>query len=147
MASAKLIGGEFTGTNGPAGTSDAVLNVNIPESNISNVGYGVYCRMPTFTTWLTQFGVQRSVYDMTYVVGRTDTTNDIVNFGGFLSPYDVMSLDIKYDDGLANKGNMGTHYGVANHNSIGCTTGTDPNYSYGTDPSAKCNILYWVRNF
>lgn len=75
LASTKLIGGNFTGTNGPANSSDAVVNVNVPESAIANVGYGVYCRMPTFTSWLTQFGLPRSLFDMTYVVaGMTRPT-------------------------------------------------------------------------
>lgn len=147
LAGAQLISGNFTGTNGPIKTSDAVLNVNIPQSHLAGVGYSFYSHIPTYSTWLTEFGLPRSLYESAYIIGRDDVPAQIVNFGGFMAPYDVKNLDIKFDDGLANNGKLRTSFGEANYNSLGCTTGVDPNHSYGTDTGAKCDISYWVRNF
>lgn len=150
LANAGLIGGDFTGLGGPGGGTDAVIGTNVPTSKINGVGYSIYTPAPTQTSFspaLDGFGMPRALTDTVYIVGGDSPANDYNTFNAFITPVEAKMLDDKYDDGIANNGNMRVGAGNASYNSVGCTSGAAPNYSYASSSVALCNLNYWFRSF
>lgn len=153
LGNAGLIAGTYSGTNGPnsggGGSIDAVIGFNIPGSRIPGVGYSLYTPAPGWTTFSAALGLglDRSVTDTAYLIGGDSPSNQYNTLDGFLSPVDVKSIDDKYDDGLANDGNVRVAFGSATYKTNGCTSGANPNYSYASTDGTLCNLQYWFRNF
>jgi prepilin-type N-terminal cleavage/methylation domain-containing protein len=153
LGNAGLIAGAYSGSNGPdsggGGSIDAVAGVNVPAARIPKVGYSVYTPAPFYTTFsaVMGYGLERSVNDTAYLVGGDSPSNQFNTMNGFISPVDAKSIDDKYDDGLANDGNVRVSVGGATYNTTGCTSGATPNYSYAGTDGALCNLQYWFRNF
>lgn len=151
LSRAGLISGNYSGQDGPAANEvDAVAGVNVPSAKIPNVGYSIYTAAPQWSVWsptLDGYGLARPTTDTMYMIGGDNSPNNYNTTDAFLSPVDAKSLDDKYDDGLANNGKIRTAIGHANYNSVGCTSGAQPNYSYTNSSVARCNLQYWFRNF
>jgi prepilin-type N-terminal cleavage/methylation domain-containing protein len=152
LSNAGLIGGSYSGLSGPDGGAnfDAVVGTNIPGSKISGVGYSLYTPAPAQTSWspaLDGFGKARTLTDTVYIIGGDNPSNFYNTLDGFMSPIDAKTLDDKYDDGLANDGKWRVGSGSAIYNTIGCTSGVMPNYSYTNNGSTFCNVNYWFRSF
>ncbi len=153
LGNAGLIAGAYSGNNGPdsggGGSIDAVVGVNVPASRISKVGYSVYTPAPFYTAFSAAlgYGLERAVTDTAYLVGGDSPSNQFNTMNGFISPVDAKSIDDKYDDGLANDGNIRVSIGGATYNTTGCTSGASPNYSYTGNDAVLCNLQYWFRNF
>ncbi len=150
LANAGLIKGNYTGVGGLADPDiDSVIEENVPSSRISGVGYSIYTAAPLFSDWSPSqvgSGVTRSVYDSKYYIGRDERADNYLTRSGFLNPIEAKSLDEKYDDGLANKGNIRVELGSALDNTNGCTSGAAPNYSYTNNSAVLCNMLSFFRN-
>jgi prepilin-type N-terminal cleavage/methylation domain-containing protein len=139
LALAGLWKGTFTGDNGPSATNtawDAVIDSNVPSSSFKGVGYSIYYSSTTDNN----FGSTPQKHFL--VVGGAIHTDNKMTFGGWIAPTDIVSIDSKYDDGLAISGDIRTHIATANHDSTSCTTGVAPAHVYGTSSTAKCNLLF-----
>ncbi len=153
LSNAGLIAGSYSGTNGPNsggnGNIDAVAGSNVPASRIPKVGYSILTPAPFYTTFSPAigYGLDRSVTDTAYLIGGDSPSNQYNTMEGFISPIEAKSLDDKYDDGLANDGNIRVSIGSATYNTTGCTSGASPNYSYTGNDAVLCNLQYWFRNF
>jgi len=150
LGNANLIGGNYTGLAGPDSNVDALIGINVPASRIDNVGYAIYTPAPTTTSWspgLNGAGLPRALTDTAYNIGRDDATNGYLTKGGFMSPVEAQALDQKYDDGQANDGNFRVELGSATYNTVGCTSGAAPTYSYTNSSTVLCNLNYWFRSF
>lgn len=153
LSNANLIVGTYTGQPGPVGNFDYAVGRNIPATARKDVGIGILQFKPNFTLWLNRFGHEERVDTHFYSIGRDTETGDFGNWGAAFSIAEVMGLDRKYDDGMANNGRLRVHVGWPSNGTVGCTlpliTPPDlahidslPDYSYGTDPNALCNMWY-----
>lgn len=150
LGNANLISGSYSGLAGPVNNTDAVIDYNVPGSRIGGVGYSVYTPAPTTTSWspgLNGFGQARPLTDTVYMIGGDSPPSEVNTNNSFISPVEAKALDDKYDDGLANDGNWRVSIGIASYNSVGCTSGSAPNYSYANDVTVLCNLQFWFRNF
>ena len=151
LANAELISGNYTGKNGDGqdGGVDAIIGQNIPASKVSGVGYSIYTPFPTWSTWSPSQdagGLPRPITDFYYTIGRDKPSHNYLTRGGFLSPIEAKSLDDKYDDGQANDGKFRVAAANNQENTLGCTSGLTPYYSYTKNALALCDILYMVKN-
>ena len=151
LGSAELLSGDYTGVNGPgAGSADSVIELNVPSSKISGVGYSMASIAPThssFSPIYDALGLPRPITDTWYIIGRDNTSTNSYTYGGFISPVEAKAFDVKYDDGLANNGKIRTNLGAAAYNTSGCTSGGVTTYTYANSSSALCNLQYWFHNF
>jgi len=150
LSNAELITGNYSGLAGPVNNTDAVTGYNVPSSTIPSVGYSLYTPAPLYTSFsptLDGYGLSRPVTDSMYIIGTDNPSNEVNTTGGFILSVEAKAFDDKYDDGLANNGKIRTSLGGAATNTVGCTSGAAPNYSYTTSSTALCNLQYWFRNF
>lgn len=137
LALSGLWTGSFTGDNGintPNIDSDAVINSNVPAGP-KETGYSIYYDS-------TDTGLGNTPRHHFIVAGRAQSTTNLQTFGGWLSTEDAASLDIKYDDGVANTGEVRTYVATAGHDTTSCTTTAAPDHVYNTSSTtARCNIL------
>lgn len=114
---------------GALASGDLVLNTHIPSSKVSGGGY-VMRNLQGYSKTLNalEFG------------GVVAGGGDLYVDGPLLSPEDAISIDVKFDDGVANTGDI---FGIG----VGCTgqanthaTGADYDLSL-TDPG--CTLNYW----
>ena len=145
LANAGLIEGSYTGVAGPESIYwDAVAGVNVPKSKYGgNVGYSIFYLKPFYTAgWqdgaLASWGYQTLAANDHIINTGRDSGARATNAGTF--PVDEARLvNQKVDDSFANSGKVRS---VPNDVLLEttCTTGTVPDYSYGT--SGVCNLYY-----
>lgn len=138
LANAGLIEGSYTGVSGPGhATLDTVLWGNIPGSKIEGVGHFVF----GYSSQSNSYGLNTMKYQHFYT-GSENTAHGSATLGGAFSLNEVIGVDVKLDDGLANQGKVRIREESVSHNTIGCTTGSAPNHAYGSSPTALCHMIY-----
>ena len=115
----------------------------MPASSRSGVGYSVYQRTPSATTWGNSFGVTEALQTHFLVAGKDTSTqpNTSITFEAAFLVDEAFNFDQKFDDGIASDGKIRVHADSGAYN-ITCTTGATPNYSYHmTDTDSICSIM------
>jgi len=145
LALGGLIEGEYTGVGGGQ-NRDAEIGINVPGTPIKGLGISVYNHLGYETAWRSSlFGVDRGMSVHLLFLGAE--SSGWPTWGGKLTVQQSMSLDQKFDDGLANSGKFGVIRGIGgSYNNTGSTNGAAPNYSYSTDMGALCSALM-IRNW
>jgi prepilin-type N-terminal cleavage/methylation domain-containing protein len=102
LANGNLISGHYTGVRGPNAPTHAILDVNVPISRVTSVGWSVEYIEPV---GFVGFGGTLASFSGQYMaVGLL--VEDNVAEGPFLTPEDALSIDAKIDDGMPAKGNV-----------------------------------------
>ena len=139
LGAAGLIEGTYTGTEASAYYGDAVIGTNVPGSKHQGVGYSIY----TSSVWNIHLGVTESTSLHFMAVGSDTSSLNFQTFGGIFTVEDTFSFDQKFDDGVANDGNIRAH--ATGFHDITCTTGSAPNYSCDISSGGICSLVYLLR--
>ncbi len=126
-----IVPGSYAGTRGY--NVDLVLGVDMPESRVSGAGFGLRSGPGYGNT-------QRSYIE--FGVPRDGGLHQLS--AAALSPPDAHAIDVKIDDGIANKGKM---EGYGNHDSSGCTGSSytaDPGTDYLLSVETPACYLKWI---
>ncbi|MCH2548306.1 MAG: type II secretion system GspH family protein [Alphaproteobacteria bacterium] len=137
LEKAGLIGGSYTGLQGPIRNTDDVIGVNVPASKYNGAGWNIEDNLLTGTAEEYALYIDHNHYEF----GSDDDSNDDDTDAPILTPADAMHIDSKYDDGRPAYGNI-----VARYWNNACTDASnkfDLNSDYrATDSSVQCAINY-----
>ena len=141
LALARLIEGQYTGIGGAANPNEeALIGINVPKTPIAGLGISVWHHYTFFSSWITSFGSDNLGMGVHVLQVGAEYSGQLT-YAGRLTVAQVMSIDSKMDDGIANNGLYRAAEGGAATGTSGCTQGVAPNFSYGTDMSAKCRLI------
>ena len=114
LANAELIDGSYTGISGSLTHYDSDVGVNVPASEIRNVGWSVFWFEDIFRAgWNWGTIGSATIYQLNYLhtweVGLEDPAGGQTHLP-FLTPLEAWNIDRKIDDGEPAKGKMVVRY-------------------------------------
>ena len=134
LAKANYIEGDYSGLPGPNIARQTIAGVNVPKAKGMDASYFIYNHLPNNTVWSLYFGVTESTNTHIYSIGKD---GDDYTFDGAFTVKQAMAVNLKVDDGLANRGKW------RSGNAVGCVTGAEPDFVYDTTADdALCNLLF-----
>jgi prepilin-type N-terminal cleavage/methylation domain-containing protein len=138
LTNAGMIEGSFTGVSGSAGSDDADPGTNVPPIRIA--GAGMQLRPTTGACWWSDMNNKHGLQ-----MGSDTSDNP---YGAILTPAELLSLDIKRDDGQPGYGSVRGPIGTDCAIQPSCTT-SNVQVSAQYNTSAKDNqcAFYSVMDF
>lgn len=130
LALAGLLDGSYSGVGGPGNLYyDYITGTNSPKTPISGLGVALYVPFPVSTVWPDVHGLQEDPRTHELQFGSENISNNINYTSGKLTVQDLINMDQKVDDGLANDGLLRA---PKQAHTPDCVTGTEPDYAYNT---------------
>lgn len=138
LADAGFIDKMFSGGPGPVSSTDVLVGINVPLSQVNGVGF-LARYIPNGFAGSAHFFA--GDYKHFFLIGRQSPAGGVNNYP-FMTPAEAAAIDGKEDDGQPGKGGVKNYKSTA-PNASGCTTTDDPDTAeYNTgDSTINCALL------